>query len=133
MKKTVCLLLFASGTLFAGEAVRTEAGQAVDVYEVGRFDFDRAGAPEQIVITSGGGSGGAIWYIARLNGEKISGEIQGKLAVLKSKQGFPDLRIERKCGATERIFALYRYDGLLYKCIRREIHNYSNNSVKIEK
>ena len=111
----------------------SEIQQEVDVYEVGRFDFDRAGAPEQIVITSGGGSGGAIWYIARLNGEKISGEIQGKLAVLKSKQGFPDLRIERKCGATERIFALYRYDGLLYKCIRREIHNYSNNSVKIEK
>ena len=111
----------------------SEIQQEVDVYEVGRFDFDRDGAPEQIVITSGGGSGGAIWYIARLNEEKISGEIQGKLAVLKSKQGFPDLRIERKCGATERIFALYRYDGLLYKCVRREIHNYLNNSVKIEK
>ena len=111
----------------------SEIQQEVDVYEVGRFDFDRDGAPEQIVITSGGGSGGAIWYIARLNGEKISGEIQGKLAVLKSKQGFPDLRIERKCGATERIFELYRYDGLLYKCVRREIHNYLNNSVKIEK
>ena len=111
----------------------SEIQQEVDVYEVGRFDFDRDGAPEQIVITSGGGSGGAIWYIARLNGEKISGEIQGKLAVLKSKQGFPDLRIERKCGATERIFALYRYDGLQYKCVHREIHNYLNNSVKIEK
>ena len=111
----------------------SEIQQEVDVYEVGRFDFDHDGTPEQIVITSGGGSGGAIWYIARLNGEKISPEIQGSLAVLKSKQGFPDLRIERKCGATERIFELYRYDGLLYKCIRREIHNYSNNSVKIEK
>ena len=65
--------------------------------------------------------------------EKISEEIQGNLAVLKSKHGFPDLRIERKCGATERIFELYRYDGLLYKCVRREIHNYLNNSVKIEK
>ena len=110
-----------------------EIRQNVDVYEVGRFDFDHDGSPEQIVITSGGGSGGAIWYIARLNGEKISGEIQGSLAVLKSKQGFPDLRIERKCGATERIFELYRYDGLQYKCVRREIHNYLNNSVKIEK
>lgn len=110
-----------------------EIQQEVDVYEVGRLDFDRDGSPEQIVITSGGGSGGAIWYIARLNGEKISEEIQGNLAVLKSKQGFPDLRIERKCGATERIFELYRYDGLQYKCVRREIHNYLNNSVKIEK
>ena len=107
--------------------------QEVDVYEVGRFDFDRDGSPEQIVITSGGGSGGAIWYIARLNGEKISGEIQGSLTVLKSKPGFPDLRIESKCGASERIFELYCFDGLKYKCIRREIHNYSKNSVKIEK
>lgn len=107
--------------------------QEVDVYEVGRFDFDNDGSPEQIVITSGGGSGGAIWYIARLNGEKISEEIQGNLSVLKSKQGFPDLRIERKCGATERIFELYRYAGLQYKCVHREIHNYLNNSVKIEK
>jgi len=110
-----------------------EIRQDVDVYEVGRFDFDNDGSPEQIVITSGGGSGGAIWYIARLNGEKISGEIQGSLAVLKSKQGFPDLRVESKCGATERIFELYRYNGLQYKCVRREIHNYLNNSVKIEK
>ena len=110
-----------------------EIQQEVDVYEVGRFDFDHDGTPEQIVITSGGGSGGAIWYIARLNGERISGEIQGSLAMLKSKQGFPDLRVESKCGATERIFELYRYDGLLYKCVRREIHNYLNNSVKIEK
>ena len=110
-----------------------EIQQEMDVYEVGRFDFDHDGTPEQIVITSGGGSGGAIWYIARLNGEKISGEIQGSLAVLKSKQGFPDLRVESKCGATERIFELYRYDGRQYKCVRRENHNYLNNSVKIEK
>ena len=110
-----------------------ETQQEVDVYEVGRFDFDNDGSPEQIVITFGGGSGGAIWYIARLNEEKISEEIQGTLAVLKSKQGFPDLRIERKCGATERILELYRYAGLQYKCVHREIHNYLNNSVKIEK
>ena len=110
-----------------------EIQQEVDVYEVGRFDFDHDGTPEQIVITSGGGSGGAIWYIARLNGEKISEEIQGSLAVLKSNQGFPDLRVESKCGATERIFKLYRYDGRQYKCVRRENHNYLNNSVKIEK
>ena len=110
-----------------------ETQQEVDVYEVGRFDFDNDGPPEQIEITSGGGSGGAIWYIARLNGEKISGEIQGSLAVLKSKQGFPDLRVESKCGATERIFELYRYDGLLYKCVRREIHNYLNIPSKVDR
>lgn len=107
--------------------------QEVDVYEVGRFDFDRDGSPEQIVITSGGGSGGAIWYIARLNGEKISGEIQGSLTVLKSEQGFPDLCIESECGASEQIYELYRFHGGQYKCVRREIHNYSKNSVKIEK
>lgn len=109
-----------------------EVQQEVDVYEVGRFDFDCDGLSEQIVITSGGGSGEAIWYIVRLNGEKISGEIQGSLAVLKSKNGFRDLRVESKCGASERIFELYRFDELKYKCIRREIHNYLNNSVKIE-
>lgn len=123
MKKTVCLLLFAAGTLFAGEAVRTEAGQAVDVYETGRYDFDRDGTMEQIVITSGGGSGGAIWYIARLNGEKLSGEIQGNLTLLKSRPGFCDLRVERKIGADEQIFELYRFIGGRYKCIRRKAEN----------
>lgn len=123
MKKTVCLLLFAAGTLFAGEAVRTEAGQAVDVYETGRYDFDRDGTMEQIVITSGGGSGGAIWYIARLNGEKLSGEIQGNLTLLKSRPGFCDLRVKRKIGADEQIFELYRFIGGRYKCIRRKAEN----------
>ncbi|MBE6399512.1 MAG: hypothetical protein E7041_05140 [Lentisphaerae bacterium] len=123
MKKTVCLLLFAAGTLFAGEAVRTEAGQAVDVYETGRYDFDRDGTMEQIVITSGGGSGGAIWYIARLNGEKLSGEIQGNLTLLKSRPGFCDLCVKRKIGADEQIFELYRFIGGRYKCIRRKAEN----------
>ena len=130
---SVCLT---GGALFAGDKIPAnrlpvpdgfkfpEIQQEVDVYEVGRFDFDHDGTPEQIVITSGGGSGGAIWYIARLNGEKISPEIQGSLAVLKSKQGFPDLRVESKCGATERIIELYRFDGSRYNCVRREIHNY---------
>lgn len=107
--------------------------QNLDVYKVGRFDFDRDGVPEQIIITSGGGSSGPIWYIARLNGEKISDEIQGDLAILKSRNGFPDLRVEHKCGADERYFELYRYNGSQYVCIRKEIHNYKSEEVKIVK
>ena len=37
------------------------------------------------MITSGGGSGGVIWYIARLNGEAISEKIQKNIDKLQKQ------------------------------------------------
>ncbi len=148
MKKIALLMSFATFSLFAGEnkipqhrlptSDRFEfpaTEREIDVYAIGRYDFDSDGTCEQVVITSGSGSGGPVWYIARLNGEKLSEELQGFPAVLKSKSptGFPDLRVERKCGANERHFELYRFDGEKYECIRREIHDYRHKTVKIKK
>ena len=147
MKKIALLMSLAAFSLFAGENEIPQhrlptpdrfefpaAEREIDVYAIGRYDFDGDGNCEQIVITSGGGSGGPIWYIARLNGEKLSEEIQGVPAVLKSKSptGFPDLRVERKCGANERHIELYRFDGEKYECVRREVHDYGLKTVKIE-
>lgn len=148
MKKIALLMSFAAFSLFAGENEIPQhrlptpdrfefpaTEREIDVYMIGRYDFDGDGTCEQIIITSGCGSGGPVWYIARLNGEKLSEEIQGFPAMLKSKAptGFPDLRVERKCGADERHFELYRFNGEKYECIRREIHDYGRRTVRIEK
>ena len=148
MKKIALVMSFAVLPLFACENKIPQhrlptpdrfefpaAEREIDVYAIGRYDFDGDGTCEQIVITSGGGSGGPIWYVARLNGERLSGEIQGFPLVLKSKSltGFPDLRVERKCGVNERHFELYRFDGEKYECVRREIHDYRLKTVKVEK
>lgn len=130
MKNVMCLLLFTAGTLFAGESTSAEKWQEIDVYETGRYDFDRDGTPEQIVITSGGGSGGPIWYIARLSGEKLTGEIQGRLFVLKSKSDFKELRIEHRCCAEEQITELYRFYEDRYKCVQKSVQRTSNTSGK---
>ncbi len=106
--------------------------QEVEVYDVGRLDLDGDGRPEQIVITSGGGTGGPIWYLARLNGERLSGEIQGSLSLLKSPPGFPDLRVERKCCWAERQIEWYRFNGRRYDWVRREIHKVPDGTVKVE-
>lgn len=148
MKRIALLMSLAALYLFAGENEIPQhrlptpdrfefpaTEREIDVYAIGRYDFDGNGICEQIVITSGGGSGGPIWYIARLNGEKLSEEIQGYPTVLKSRSsaGFPDLRVEHKCGARERHIELYRFDGEKYECVRREIHDYGCKTVKIEK
>lgn len=148
MKRIALLMSLAAFFLFAGENEIPQhrlltpdrfefpaTEREIDVYAIGRYDFDGDGNCEQIVITSGGGSGGPIWHIARLNGEKLSEDIQGFPAVLKSKSptGFPDLRVEHKCGANERHFELYRFEGERYGCVRREIHDYGQKTVKIEK
>ena len=148
MKRIALVMSFAVLALSAGENEIPQhrlptpdrfefpaAEREIDVYAVGRYDLDGDGICEQIVITSGGGSGGPVWYVARLNGEKLSDEIQGYPSVLKSKSasGFPDLRVERQCGADERHFELYRFDGEKYECIRREIHDYRHKTVKIKK
>ena len=68
MKKILFALL--SFCLCSCAAPQGEA-QEIDVYETGRIDLDGDGIPEQLVITSGGGTGGPIWYIARLSGEEL--------------------------------------------------------------
>ena len=122
MKKSAVLLSLFAAVLCTGEEI--------DIYETGRYDFDRDGIPEQIVITSGGGSGGPIWYIARLNGEKLSSEIQGSLYIMKTKFMFPDLLVTRNCGANERHLELYRFNTDFYKCIQHKIIDLSKHPIK---
>ena len=122
MKKSALLISLFATVLCSGEEI--------DIYETGRHDFDRDGIPEQIVITSGGGSGGPIWYIARLNGEKLSREIQGRLYVLNTKSGFPDLLIRQNCGADKKYFELYRFDTDSYKRVQHKMISTSEQSVK---
>lgn len=147
MRKLALVMSFTALSLFAGENEIPEhrlptpdrfefpvTEREIDVYASGRYDLDGDGTYEQIVITSGGGSGGPIWYLARLNGERLSDEIQGCLTVLKSKSpsGFPDLRVERRCGAAERHFELYRFDGEKYECVRHEVHDYERGIATVE-
>ena len=89
----------------------------IDVYETGRLDLDGDGMPEQLVITSGGGTGGPVWYIARLSGEKLSEEMQGRLWIGPGKTRYPDLLVRYRCGGQEYHTSLLRYDGTGYQCI----------------
>ena len=84
-------------------------------YETGRLDLDGDGIREQLVITSGGGTGGPIWYLARLSGEELSDEIQGRLWLLPGKTAYPDLLVRRRCGGEEYHTSIFRFDGEKYQ------------------
>jgi len=91
----------------------------IDVYETGRFDLNDDGIPGQLVITSGGGTGGPVWYLARLSGERLSEEMQGKLWIVPGKSKYPDLLVRCRCGGKEYRTSLLRYDGERYTLGRR--------------
>jgi len=76
MKRMICGLLLACGMLGAAENqipqhrmppsdgfVFPAKDKELDVYAIGRYDFDGDGTMEQIVIDSGGGTGGPLWHI----------------------------------------------------------------------
>lgn len=93
--------------------------QEIDVYETGRIDLNGDGIREQLVITSGGGTGGPIWYLASFSGEKLSEEMQGRLWIIPGKSGYPDLIVRRKCGWDEFHTSRLRYNGERYQCISK--------------
>ena len=114
MKRIIFTLL--TGCLCSCAAPQEEP-QEIDVYKTGRFDLNGDGIQEQLVITSGGGTGGPIWYLARLSGEKLSEEMQGRLWIVPGKTGYPDLIVRRKCGWAESHTSRLRYNGEMYQCI----------------
>ena len=101
-------------------AVPQEEPQEIDVYKTGRFDLNGDGIQEQLVITSGGGTGGPIWYLARLSGETLSEEVQGRLWIVPGKSEYPDLLVRRRCGGEDYQTSLLRYDGEKYQCINEK-------------
>ena len=116
MKRIIFALL--SGCLCSCAAPQKEP-QEIDVYETGRLDLNGDGIQEQLVITSGGGTGGPVWYLARLSGEKISDEMQGRLWIVPGRSEYPDLLVRYKCGGEEYHTSLLRYNGEKYQCIWR--------------
>ena len=105
---------------FCSCAAPQKGPQEIDVYETGRIDLNGDGIREQLVITSGGGTGGPIWYLARLSGEKLSEEMQGRLWIVPGKSQYPDLLVRRRCGGKEYHTSLLRYDGEKYQCINEK-------------
>ena len=101
-------------------AAPQNAPQEIDIYETGRIDLNGDGILEQLVITSGGGTGGPIWYLALLSGEKLSEEMQGGLWIVPGKSEYPDLLVRRRCGGKEYHTSLLRYDGEKYQCINQK-------------
>jgi len=97
----------------------------IDVYETGRIDLNGDGIQEQLVITSGGGTGGPVWYLARLSGEKLSEEMQGKLWIVPGKSEFPDLLVRHRCGGKEYHTSLLRYNGERYQRISETVERKS--------
>ena len=114
MKKLILFPLLAG---FCSCAAPQEEPQEIDVYDTGRIDLNRDGTQEQLVITSGGGTGGPVWYLARLSGEKISDEMQGRLWTVPGKSEFPDLLVRCRCGGKEYHTSLLRYNGERYQRI----------------
>ena len=101
-------------------ATQQEGPREIDVYETGRIDLNGDGIQEQLVITSGGGTGGPVWYLARLSGEKLSEEMQGRLWIVPGKTEYPDLLVRRRCGGEEYHTSIFRYDGEKYQCINQK-------------
>ena len=112
MKKIIFALL--TGCLCSC-ATRQEEPREIDIYETGRIDLNGDGIQEQLVITSGGGTGGPIWYLARLSGVELSDEIQGRLWLLPGKTAYPDLLVRRRCGGEEYHTSIFRFDGEKYQ------------------
>ena len=117
MKKIIFALL--TGCL-CSYATQQEGPREIDVYETGRIDLNGDGIQEQLVITSGGGTGGPAWYIARLSGEKLSEEMQGRLWIVPGKSEYPDLLVRSRCGGEDYQTSLLRYDGEKYQCINEK-------------
>ena len=112
----IIILTFLTGCLCSCAAPQN-APQEIDIYETGRIELNGNGIPEQLVITSGGGTGGPVWYIARLSGDKLSDEIQGRLWIVPRKSEYPDLLVRHKCGWDEYHTSILRYNGEKYQCI----------------
>ena len=91
--------------------------QEIDVYETGRIDLNGDGIQEQLVITSGGGTGGPVWYLARLSGVELTDEVQGRLWIVPGKSEYPDLLVRHKCGWDDYHTSILRYNGEKYQCI----------------
>ena len=102
-------------------AVLQEEPREIDVYETGRIDLNGDGIQEQLVITSGGGTGGPVWYLACLSGEKLSEEMQGRLWIVPGKSEYPDLLVRCRCGGEEYQTSLLRYDGERYFLQKQQI------------
>ena len=117
MKRLISALL--TGCLCSC-AMLQKAPQEIDVYETGRIELNGDGIREQLVITSGGGTGGPVWYLARLSGEKISDEMQGRLWIVPGKSEYPDLLVRSRCGGEDYQTSLLRYDGEKYQCINEK-------------
>ena len=117
MKRIIFTLL--TGCL-CSYATQQEGPREIDVYETGRIDLNGDGIQEQLVITSGGGTGGPVWYIARLSGEKLSEEMQGRLWIVPGKSEYPDLLVRRRCGGEEYHTSYLRYNGEKYQCINEK-------------
>lgn len=110
-----------------------QADCELDVMTVGRIDLNGDGTMEQIVVDSGGGTGGPSWHIRLLNGFEISPTMSG-MAQLAYRQGtYPDILTEYKIGCNERHFCLYRFNGEEYQCIRHEVHDYELDKVTVLK
>lgn len=105
--------------------------KVLDVYGIGRFDFNQDGMPEQIVIDSGFGTGGPIWHIRSLNGIALSGELFGSVTLLEPKNGYYQLLVESKVGHSERTYSLYVMQDEKYVRTRQEVHHYDSNTVEV--
>ena len=114
MKRIIFALL--TGCLCSCASI-AEKTHEIDVYETGRLDLNGDGIQEQLVITSGGGTGGPVWYLARLSGEHLSEEMQGRLWIVPGKSEYPDLLVRYKSGWEEYYTSLLRYNGESYQHI----------------
>ena len=117
MRRIIFALL--TGCL-CSSAMPQKEPQEIDVYETGRIDLNGDGIQEQLVITSGGGTGGPVWYLARLSGVELTDEVQGRLWIVPGKSEYPDLLVRRRCGGKEYHTSLLRYDGEKYQCINEK-------------
>ena len=113
MRRIIFALL--TGCLCSSSMPQKEP-QEIDVYETGRIDLNNDGIQEQLVITSGGGTGGPVWYLARLSGVELTDEVQGRLWIVPGKSEYPDLLVRHKCGC-EYHTSILRYNGEKYQCI----------------
>ena len=105
----------------------------IDVYQMGRFDFNDDNRKEQIVIDSGGGSGGPIWHIRRLNGIKISEDLFGSLSIAEKRNGYYQLVVISSCGWNIKNYYFYRYVSDKYICYRHEIHDLTKKTIVVKK
>jgi len=113
----------------------SEGDKLPDTFDVMKADLHQDGKQVLFLCNmAGSGTGGYSYKILfpTKDGYKDIGDVGGDLILDEPSNGWLQIETSWRLGGGKRERGLYRYIDGEYKPVRREIHNFMDNTVKVE-